>query len=111
MTLRLSSYENADKLVLTEDGLDRRYYELCALSELKNALRSDDIWVEGSRQFKNFNEYLLPASKFTALQQARHRCRTSRSPNSYLKWTDGPASPDTPLTLRRVMLPGTELLC
>jgi len=59
-----------DKLVLTEDGLDRRYYELCALSELKNALRSGDIWVEGSRQFKNFNEYLLPTGKFTALQQA-----------------------------------------
>jgi len=58
-----------DKLVLTEDGLDRRYYELCALSELKNALRSGDIWVEGSRQFKHFNEYLLRATKFTALQQ------------------------------------------
>ena len=59
-----------DKLVLAEGGLDRRYYGLCALSELKNALRSGDIWVEGSRQFKNFNEYLLPACKFTALQQA-----------------------------------------
>jgi Domain of unknown function (DUF4158) len=58
-----------DKLVLTEGGIDRRYYELCALSELKNALRSGDIWVEGSRQFKNFNEYLLPAETFTALQR------------------------------------------
>jgi hypothetical protein len=59
-----------DKLVLTEGGIDRRYYELCAMSELKNALRSGDIWVEGSRQFKNFNEYLLPAGKFTAPQLA-----------------------------------------
>ncbi len=39
------------KLVLTDDGIDRRYYELCALSELKNALRSGDVWVQGSRQF------------------------------------------------------------
>jgi len=31
---------------------------------LKNSLRSGDIWVEGSRQFKDFNEYLLPVSKF-----------------------------------------------
>src|SRR3546814_16979447 len=38
------------KLVMTDAGIDRRYYELCALSELKNALRSGDIWVQGSRQ-------------------------------------------------------------
>jgi Tn3 transposase DDE domain len=59
------------KLVLTEGGIDRRYYELCAMSELKNALRSGDIWVEGSRQFKNFNEYLLAPGKFTALKLAK----------------------------------------
>jgi hypothetical protein len=43
------------KLVMTNAGIDRRYYELCALSELKNALRSGDIWVQGSRQFKDFD--------------------------------------------------------
>jgi TnpA family transposase len=57
-------------LVLTENGIDRRFYELCVLSELKNALRSGDIWVQGSRQFKDFNEYLLPADKFNGLKQA-----------------------------------------
>lgn len=31
------------KLVMTDAGIDRRYYELCALSELKNSLRSGDI--------------------------------------------------------------------
>ena len=59
------------KLIFTEAGLDRRYYELCALAELKNALRSGDIWVEGSRQFKNFNEYMVPAQKFAALKEAQ----------------------------------------
>ena len=58
------------KLVLGDTGIDRRYYELCALSELKNALRSGDIWVQGSRQFKDFDEYLVPAEKFSALKQA-----------------------------------------
>jgi len=58
------------KLVFTNDGIDRRYYELCTLSELKNALRSGDIWVEGSRQFKDFDEYLIPAAKFATLQSA-----------------------------------------
>ncbi|WP_268619603.1 hypothetical protein, partial [Escherichia coli] len=42
-------------------------YEICALSELKNALRSGDIWVKGSRQFRDFDDYLLPAEKFAAL--------------------------------------------
>ncbi len=56
------------KLVLNDEGLDRRHYEFCAMSELKNALRSGDLWVEGSRQFKDFDEYLVPAEKFTTLK-------------------------------------------
>lgn len=58
------------KLVITDTGIDRRYYELCALSELKNALRSGDIWVQGSRQFKDFEDYLVPPEKFASLKQA-----------------------------------------
>ena len=59
------------KLALTDNGIDRRYYELCALSELKNALRSGDVWVEGSRQFKDFDEYLVPVEKFVNLKRAK----------------------------------------
>jgi hypothetical protein len=55
-------------LVITDEGIDRRYYELCALSELRNALRSGDIWVQGSRQFKDFDEYLIPTEKYTELK-------------------------------------------
>ena len=58
------------KLVMTADGTDRRYYELCALTELKNSLRSGDIWVQGSRQFRDFDEYLVPAEKFATLKLA-----------------------------------------
>jgi TnpA family transposase len=60
------------ELVCTPQGLDRRFYELCVLTELKNALRSGDLWVEGSRQFKAFDDYLLPAERIAALlaQQA-----------------------------------------
>ena len=56
------------KLVLTNVGIDRRYYELCVLSELKNALRSGDVWVHGSRQFKDFDEYLVPVEKNSTLK-------------------------------------------
>lgn len=58
------------KLVMTDTGIDRRYYELRALSELKNALRSGDIWVQGSRQFKDFEDYLVPPEKFASLKQS-----------------------------------------
>lgn len=57
-----------EKLVFTDKGIDRCYYELCAMSELKNSLRSGDVWVQGSRQFKNFNEYLVPVKKFDTLK-------------------------------------------
>jgi TnpA family transposase len=56
-------------LVHTPEGIDRRFYEICALSELKNALRSGDIWVKGSRQFRDFDDYLLPPEKFAALKR------------------------------------------
>lgn len=56
--------------VLPDGEIDRRFYELCALSELKNALRAGDIWVPGSRQFKDFEDYLLPPARFAALRDA-----------------------------------------
>jgi len=57
-------------IVFTDRGIDRRGYEICALSELKNALRSGDIWVEGSRQFRNFDDYLIPKETFAALSRS-----------------------------------------
>ncbi len=68
------------KLVMTDAGIDRRYYELCALSELKNSLRSGDIWVQGSRQFKDFEDYLVPPEKFTSLK--REQACPAINPNS-----------------------------
>ena len=58
------------KLVIAGSDIDRRYYELCVLSELKNTLRSGDIWVQGSRQFRDFEDYLMPTDKFAAHRQA-----------------------------------------
>ncbi|WP_339372706.1 hypothetical protein [Paenibacillus elgii] len=60
-----------ENFVRTEEGFDRRFYELCVLSEMKNALRAGDIWVYGSRQFKDFEECLLPTPRFID-QRQRH---------------------------------------
>src|SRR5271166_6142188 len=35
--------------LLPGGGIDRRYYELCVLSELRDRLRAGDVWVTGSR--------------------------------------------------------------
>ncbi len=59
-----------EQYIVKDNGIDQRFYELCALSELKNALRSGDVWVPGSRQFKDFEEYLLPPERFAALLDA-----------------------------------------
>src|SRR5260370_41770509 len=50
--------------VLGSEGIDRRFYELCVMAELKNALRSGDISVAGSRQFRDFEDYLMPHPEF-----------------------------------------------
>jgi hypothetical protein len=54
--------------VLTEAGADRAFYELAVLTELKNGLRAGDVWVPGSRQFKDFEAYLLGRERFAELQ-------------------------------------------
>ena len=54
-------------LVLAGARPDRRFYEICALSELKNALRAGDVWVEGSRRYRNFDDYLIPKATFAEL--------------------------------------------
>jgi len=60
-----------ESLVYCKEGLERRFYELCVLSEMKNALRSGDLWVLGSRQFNDFKEYLLSPQLFGKLKSSR----------------------------------------
>ena len=59
--------ESWRKMVVTPSGIDRQYYEICAMNELKGALRAGDIWVRGSRRYKNFDDYLMPNDDFEKL--------------------------------------------
>ena len=43
---------------------------LCALSELNNRLRAGDLHVVGSRQFQDFEDYLMPTAAFCSLRTA-----------------------------------------
>jgi TnpA family transposase len=56
------------KHVFTTEGIDRRFYETCVLSELGKTLRAGDLWVVGSRRYKDFEEYLLPLEVYRAIK-------------------------------------------
>ncbi len=55
--------------VMSADGRpERRAWEVCMLSELRDRLRAGDVWVRGSRRYRNFEECLLPKPTFVALR-------------------------------------------
>jgi TnpA family transposase len=55
--------------VIGADGKpDRRAWEVCVLSELRDRLRAGDVWVRGSRRYRNFEDLLLPRPTFVALR-------------------------------------------
>ncbi|MFP5517498.1 MAG: Tn3 family transposase, partial [Alphaproteobacteria bacterium] len=55
--------------VIKKEGIDRRAYEICALSELRDRLRAGDVWVEGSRQYRDFESCLMPRPTFDILHE------------------------------------------
>ena len=62
---------------LRERAADRRLYETAVLATLRDRLRGSDIWVAGSRDYRAFEDHLLPAA---APDGRRHRRRNrSRS--------------------------------
>jgi TnpA family transposase len=57
------------RFVMPGGVIDRKAYEICALSELRDRLRAGDVWVEGSRQFRDFESCLVPRPTFDALRE------------------------------------------
>jgi len=50
------------RLVVKDGRPDRRLYETAVLATLRNKLRSGDVWVERSSNYRRFDSYLLPAA-------------------------------------------------
>jgi hypothetical protein len=55
--------------VMPDGAIDHRYYELCVLSELRDRLRAGDVWVNGSRQYRSFDERLISKEAMETLQK------------------------------------------
>jgi hypothetical protein len=59
-----------ERYVIAPDGqVVRRYWELCLLWELRNALRAGNIWLENSRQYANPASYLIPPAEWATLRE------------------------------------------
>jgi TnpA family transposase len=58
------------KLVKAGGAVDRRAYEVAVMMTLRERLQSGDVWVEGSRAFRAFDDFLLPPDAFAARRSA-----------------------------------------
>jgi TnpA family transposase len=46
--------------------ISRRLYETATIATLRDRLKSGDVWVEGSRAYRRFGDYLLPKDQVAA---------------------------------------------
>jgi len=56
----------------------RRYYELCLLWEIREALRSGNLWIEGSRRYTNPESYLIPPERWPEMRT--EACHLMKAP-------------------------------
>src|SRR5258708_30620654 len=52
-----------------DDTLNAHYYEFCVFNELRDRLRSGDMWVSDSKQFKDFEADLIPRAIWNLMKQ------------------------------------------
>jgi hypothetical protein len=62
--------QGARALVGRGAALDPRGWEVAVIVTLRDRLRAGDLWVEGSRAFRAFDDFLLPPAAFAAKRQA-----------------------------------------
>ena len=63
---------------------DPRAWEVAVLVHLRDRLRSGDVWVEGSRAYRTFEDYLLPRPTF-AIMRSENRLGLA-IPDSFEAW-------------------------
>jgi TnpA family transposase len=68
----------------SKGNINRHYYEMAALTELRNGIRSGDISVLGSRQHKDFNDYLVSKEEWNLAKKEGTRLAADLSVEEYL---------------------------
>ncbi len=64
--LEFASAKWRGQLLGSDGQVNRRSFELCVLSQLRDGLRSGAIWLQGSRRFADPATYLIPSSQWTS---------------------------------------------
>lgn len=73
------------KHVYDDNGtINRHYYEMAVLTELRNYVRSGDVSIVGSRQHKEFDEYLVSEADWKELKPNQIRLAVGISAEDYL---------------------------
>jgi Tn3 transposase DDE domain-containing protein len=73
--------EDWTQYVIDRDGkVNKRYYVLSGLWELRSALRASNIWVANSRRYANPETYLIPKDKWEHLRT--EVCKQMRVPEN-----------------------------
>ncbi len=72
------------KHLYEEDGtINRHYYEMAVLTELREHVRAGDVSIEGSRQYRDFEEYLFSENQWNQ-EKANTRLSVSLSFEDYI---------------------------
>jgi TnpA family transposase len=80
------------RVINRDRRINRRWYELCVMTELRDALRSGRIWVEHSHRYTNLEHYLIPKARWEELRLV------------YLDLVNGTADVDQHLTQLQTQL-------
>ena len=59
------------RLIFAGAQTDRRLYEVAVLATLRERLRGSDTWVDGSRDWRAFEDHLLPKTKLGSSDRRR----------------------------------------
>ena len=71
--------------VVNKDGtIDRHYFEIAVVTELRDRVKAGDISIEGSKQFKEFDDYLITKDEWEK-SKVDNRLSVSLSVDEYLK--------------------------
>ncbi|HVJ48984.1 Tn3 family transposase [Desulfitobacterium sp.] len=74
------------KHIYDDDGnINRHYYEMAVLTELRNSIRSGDVSIVGSREHKDFEEYLFSKEEWSQITKTTTKLAVSLSVEEYLE--------------------------
>ncbi len=75
-----------NKYLYEKDGsINRHYYEIAVMVELKNRIRSGDISVEGSKNFNDFKEYIISEDDWRKSKNLKTKLTVSFNVKEYLQ--------------------------